>query len=502
MINRDLILIFCRFFICGCICLCIAAIAPKFCFSQNVKELIVEETLDAIEEIQGTSIDETFIEEIELEEPEEYVKYMIDELQVTNMPIKDVLELIYVKSGLNIITEEDLPEEISIYLRYINAFDVLRIILDSSDLAYEEIGDIVHVITDEDFKLHHGFSFRDKIQTKIVKLEHAEASVVALILENMKSDVGRVIVNNETNTIALIGSLEDLNDMVDFIKQVDVEVEVKVFVLEHIDCKEVAKESQSLLTENVGKIEIDEKENKITVTDIPSVFENISNLIKRLDYQGRRIVLEAEIIQIVLNEEHQAGVDWRAILSDYKDLNLTALKQVLNGSLEKLSVGTVSIEDYAILSDALDTVGVIKTIFNSNIDMIKDELSKIALNITDSVSSKLNEDLEEETFELNMQLASHIKGEGLLSLDIIPKFILSERDTSEIEEQLFSIDTKNDSVVVIGGLFQNVKSESLRKVPFLGSIPLLGVAFRGQRTDEQKTEIVIFLTPKIVARGN
>jgi len=58
--------------------------------------------------------------------------------------------------------------------------------------------------------------------------------------------------------------------------------------------------------------------------------------------------------------------------------------------------------------------------------------------------------------------------------------------------------TANGQTVVIGGLMETVKTEVIRKVPVLGDVPLLGLAFRRTVRDDQKKELVIFLTPHIV----
>jgi len=58
--------------------------------------------------------------------------------------------------------------------------------------------------------------------------------------------------------------------------------------------------------------------------------------------------------------------------------------------------------------------------------------------------------------------------------------------------------TPNGQTVVIGGLMQDNKTETVSKVPLLGDIPLLGMAFRRTQKEDSKTELLIFLTPNIV----
>ncbi|HNV24583.1 MAG TPA: type II and III secretion system protein, partial [Candidatus Omnitrophota bacterium] len=68
-------------------------------------------------------------------------------------------------------------------------------------------------------------------------------------------------------------------------------------------------------------------------------------------------------------------------------------------------------------------------------------------------------------------------------------------ETSQAETQVM---VKNGVTIVIGGLIKQEQIKTTRKIPFLGSVPLVGVAFRSTYQKEVKTEIVIFLTPKIM----
>src|ERR1035437_6926053 len=70
------------------------------------------------------------------------------------------------------------------------------------------------------------------------------------------------------------------------------------------------------------------------------------------------VTLEANVVQIILNDEHRDGVDWGAIVSDFHTVNLKKENDpAWNDKKHRLSFGTVSQDDYTVLLDALDTVG-------------------------------------------------------------------------------------------------------------------------------------------------
>ena len=79
---------------------------------------------------------------------------------------------------------------------------------------------------------------------------------------------------------------------------------------------------------------------------------------------------------------------------------------------------------------------------------------------------------------------------------ISPKWGTVKNPTQEEKEAL--IPMKDQATIVIGGLFKEVTVTSEWKIPLLGDLPLLRYAFRTQGESRQKTEVITFITPKIV----
>ncbi|MDP3142763.1 MAG: secretin and TonB N-terminal domain-containing protein, partial [Candidatus Omnitrophota bacterium] len=102
-------------------------------------------------------------------------KIIIDTLELKDMDIADVLKLISQKSGLNIVAGRNVQAKVTIYLKDVDVWDALRIILETNDLAYEQEGNIIKIITARDYELLFGNRFGDKSQVKIVPLQYAAA---------------------------------------------------------------------------------------------------------------------------------------------------------------------------------------------------------------------------------------------------------------------------------------------------------------------------------------
>ena len=115
-----------------------------------------------------------------------------------------------------------------------------------------------------------------------------------------------------------------------------------------------------------------------------------------------------------------------------------------------------------------------------------------------------------------LKVTPFISGEGMVEMIVSPQIsridptlsipISSSANGSTVNAPVIDIRsadtvavTPDGQTVVIGGLIQNSKSETVTKIPFLGDIPLLGTLFRRTQKDDAKSELIIFLTPHIVA---
>jgi type IV pilus assembly protein PilQ len=94
----------------------------------------------------------------------------------------------------------------------------------------------------------------------------------------------------------------------------------------------------------------------------------------------------------------------------------------------------------------------------------------------------------------------------LVTKDSVGEVITNERggqvpsiDTRSVETQVL---VNNGQTVVLGGIYETEQSEDYRKVPFLGDIPVLGYMFRSTTRVSNKSELLIFVTPKILKEGS
>ncbi len=291
-------------------------------------------------------------------------------------------------------------------------------------------------------------------------------------------------------------------------------VKTEIFTLHHMRARDIEKSVRAILTPENGHVLVNEDFNSLVVTDTQAKIRDVRALINVKDRE-KEIALETKVLQIMLNDEHPMGVDWEAIVSNFQSLDffpppskpvttkgrkfsLRYFAQLFKGkgnqsSIEydgKLSLGSISEEDYVVLLEALDTVGVINVISNVKTTTAGSRTSEITINSQDTfLISKEGEDEDEgrRNESVRFYLSPRAEEDGLINVEIKPN---SNMDKSAI------IKVKDGSTIIVGGLFKEVIVERTRKIPLLGDLPFLGFAFRNQGEDIRKTEIVIFLTPR------
>jgi len=270
-------------------------------------------------------------------------KIILDVLDLKQMDILDVLKLMSKKSGLNIVAGQNVKGRISIYVEKMDVEDALEIIVDSYGWAYEREGNIVRVMTSQDYENKYGHKFGEDFETRVKQLSFANTADLLAVLNQVKSRSGRVVADDKSNTIILMDTPQKLDEMEMIISKIDVSKKTVIFDLSYGKAEDVANKISELLTPNVGVVKHDERSNKIAVSDTSVKLKDISQLVKAFDQQDKEVLIEAKILQILLNDEHKMGIDWEGIIHDFHDFHLKSDFGILSDSDKggRLSVGTV-----------------------------------------------------------------------------------------------------------------------------------------------------------------
>jgi len=283
---------------------------------------------------------------------------------------------------------------------------------------------------------------------------------------------------------------------------------------------------------NRGSVIYETRTNQLFVTDIPSKLEEIQQLITKIDIPVRQVMIESRIVEA--NDQFGRSLGVRL---GGRAQNLGSSPQIVaGGSLSGVASGggvanTNFVNLPAIGQGGYDPASFALSLFNSNATRFLNlEISALEADgkgkvisspriiTADQVKAFIKQGtkvpfqrasasgataVEFQEATLKLEVTPQITPEGNVILDVqINKDSLGtltsagrEINVKEIKTQVL---VENGGTVVIGGIFEQSETNSTTKVPLLGDVPVLGNLFRANTRDTQRTELLIFLTPRLV----
>ncbi|MCM8776032.1 MAG: hypothetical protein NC930_06785 [Candidatus Omnitrophica bacterium] len=455
-------------------------------------------------------------------------------LELQGVNILDVFKILSKKSGLNIVAGQNVQGEISMFLQDVPVREALRTILQSQGLAAVEDGTIIKVMSEKDYLEKYGRPYEDIRMTRSYDLHYASAEAVAGKLTELKSRFGNILIEPRTNTLVITELPHILESMEDFIRVSDRPQTTKVFHLRYARVEDLETKLQGWMEGGLGKLEIDKRANRVVVVDIPSRIRWVRNFIRALDIQVPQVLIEAKIVEVRLNDSFRQGISWEKIIREISDAK--TLKAVAPLAVSP-PVGTATLaafslksekDNFSVVLDLLERVGKTNLLSSPRITVLNDEEAKLSVAtrepfISQTVvqtpnSTNTADNVQFVDVGVTLRVRPRISHDDFVQIRIRPE-VSSSNQAVELEgvaqgsNTTFTrtripvvttqeLDTtvliKSGTTLVIGGLIQDRQEKQSSKVPLLGSIPLLGRAFQSRSHDFAKTELVTFLTPRII----
>jgi len=451
---------------------------------------------------------------------------VLDALDIKDMDINDVLKLLAVKSGLNIIAGKSIIGRVTIFLKNVEVHDALTIILKANNLAYMEGHGVLQIMTESEYEQITGHKFGVSIKNAIVSLQSAKAADVVAVLNQVKGVNGKMIADEESNSIIIQDVPEKVDQLLRVIKTMDVHRETRVFNISYAKADELAKTIGPTLTKDIGSIEFDARSNTLVVADIPSKVEEIAVMINALDRVDKEVFIEAKIVQVTLNDNYQMGINWELIIPNINhpvvDLHGNySLPGGVSSSVSTATIGTLNRDNYNVVLQALATFGKSRTLSNPHLAVINNQEASILIGTTIPYTTSTlttpasgpttsSESVNFIDTGVKLHVTPTIHDDGYITMKIKPEISNEEStpftapdgslipivDTSEVQTM---VSVKDGVTIIIGGLIKDQLINNKNKIPVLGDLPLIGKVFSNENRNFQKTEIVIFLTPHIIS---
>ena len=443
-------------------------------------------------------------------------------LDLRGVEIIELFKLLSLKTGLTIVPQPGVKGRVSLFLNNVYFDDVLDIILITYGLAAERKGNIINIMTAEQYYNLYGKRFEEKRKLATFKLSYAKPVNVFNTLSQLKSDIGKIIVDESSATVILIDIPEKLDLMQEMVKQLDQAPETEVFALRYAKAKDLETPLSKILTTGPGELAIDERTNKVMIMDLPEKMNRIKRMVRAFDEEPSQVLIEAEIVELSLSEKFQRGIEWEKILRSVDNLDFKGNFSLgLTGTRQEMSMGTVARDDYNVILQILQTYGRTKILSQPRIAVVNNQEAKILVGareayITQTLSTAETATTTAESIEyvdvgVKLNVTPAISRDGFVTMKIRPE-VSSVREylTTSLGSRIPIVTTteaetvvkvKGGAMIMIAGLTKRRESESSSRTPILGKIPILGLLFSKKEigsTEPKSSELVVFITPRII----
>lgn len=289
-----------------------------------------------------------------------------------------------------------------------------------------------------------------------------------------------------------------------------------------------AASGPSTMTVSAGgatKIIADKDNNALLILASPSEYEVIEAAIRKLDVIPRQVLIEVTIAEITLSDEFSFGLEWyfnnNAKGNGFLDTGAAGIKQLSPGFSYAWLDPAGSIK--AVLN-ALAANSKLNIISSPHIMVSDNRTAKIqvgdrvptvsqtqalATAITTTATTGVISSIQYLDTGVMLSVTPHINAGGLITMEISQevsnavKTVTSGIDSPTISKRSAqsTVTVQAGETMVLGGLINDKKSNANSGLPLLSEIPLLGALFGAQNIKDDRTELVMMITPKLVSNN-
>jgi type IV pilus assembly protein PilQ len=422
------------------------------------------------------------------------------DLDFNNADIHNILRLLAEVGGVNIVTSDDVSGAVTIRMRNVPWDQALEVILQAKGLGMVRRGNLIRVAPLETLEKERELAIARRKQLE--ELEPLETRLVPV-------------------SYATAGDLEP--------------------------------RVEELISER-GSVSVDERTNVLIVRDIAENLDDVEELVRTLDTQTPQVLVEARIVEATSQYVRDVGIQWggdvtlstatgnptglifpssvgvaggnysatsntaglspfsRTVTTPNYAVNLPATTGDAAGGALGLTLGSLGgMVNVAVRLSAAESNGVVRIISSPRIltlDNHEAHISQGTLIPYSQVSAQGVQTAFQEA-ELELRVRPHVTSDGSVSMHV--KLTRDEPDFTRTSARgdptILKREAETDLLIedghtaVIGGIYTRNTGRTVDSVPFFGDIPILGVLFQRRRVRDERNELLIFLTPRIVNRA-
>ena len=302
-----------------------------------------------------------------------------------------------------------------------------------------------------------------------------------------------------------------------------IELKTETFSINYADISTIAGQFNGLKSDR-GTISQDSRTNKVIVKDIPQILTDMRNLLVQLDVPEKQVMIEARIVEASSTFTRNLGVNWGVHFRDgtasFMGINsldtgfggLTSAPPSSgtgsnSGGSMGISFGTLSSNiQLDMRLNAAASAGMVKIVSTPKVATLNNKTAKITQGQQIPYTSSTSDKVETKFIEaaLSLEVTPHINANGTIGMKIDAKNDSPGQSTGSSappinkKQATTEMLLRDGETTVIGGIYVDSDNTSDDGVPYLMDIPLLGKLFKTNNKTKTKTELLIFITPRIL----
>lgn len=437
-------------------------------------------------------------------------------LDFQDIEVRRVLQLLADFTGVNMVAADTVQGNITLRLKDVPWDQALDIILKSKNLDKRRNGNVIWIAPvselikaeEEEAKAIAQSVKLAPLQTEYIQLNYAKASDIEKLITDGK---------NASNSRSGSNTNDPLGDSVG-----------------------------SLLSPR-GTVSVDPRTNTLIINDTSAKIDQIRQMIDLLDVSVKQVMIEARIVRATTDFTKEMGVKWgilsqgitnnNHLLVGGSDTTLWNLREpekdddtggwkyeierpqnlnvdlgVTSAGASRIAFGLISLSDFMLDLElsALQADGYGEVISTPKILTADKQNAKVASGTQipyqssegGGVNAVSTTEFIDATLSLDVTPSITPDGKVQMRLNITSDSPGAATPTGQLTINKNAVNTNvlvdNGETVVLGGIFEQQTANSQTKVPFLGDIPYIGRLFRKDVKSENKRELLIFVTPRIV----
>ena len=413
-------------------------------------------------------------------------------LDFQNVDVRTVLQILATESGMNIVASDSVQGKMTLSLKDVPWDQALDLILDARELGMRRVGNIINV---------------------------------APRAEMLARDKAEMTARKE---------LDDLGPLFSQSFQLKYKnVEEFKKILRISDSGSSSGNSNNSLLTSRGSALIDPATNTLIVNDVQSVIQKFNALIEELDVPARQVMVEARIVEASDTLSRELGVKFGAARSGSTSWgNNWDIATQRNSSGVKKNGNQIEFAPNinVPVSSAIGSIAVVRSFNSATLGLELSASEAEGRSKTISTPRVLTQDRQEAEIKQGYQVPYTTRDsdgstttsfkDAVMSLKVLPRItpdnkiimdVTINKDTpdntyqsSEGEPSIRTQSVKTQAMIedggtlVVGGVYQEVIQNNVKKVPMLGDLPVLGNLFKTRSRNNSRNELLFFITPRIM----